>query len=561
MKLFGHKHLKIIEQIAIVVCIAVVAPMSVSGFIINNINQQAVRSQLKETAVLTANIVSDEINFFSQTINTSLAQVSDSLKYIPKSERKKYLNNVAKTFNNCEKIEIAKNKNEYEELHEINKKNEKITISTSLDTGELLVATYSLSNLRDEVFHSLKDDLRQIYIMTNDGALITGHNYTDTVFKDTLALMPKELKVEEPVIFGDVKNQPLVYLKKLNPPITIIVNTTEKLTDKLINKNRAKIIWSIIFATLIVIFIVGLYTYYLYINIRQLFKGIIAISKGNYERQIRLFTTAFTPHEIIFLAFEFNRMASEIHKSYLQLKRNNIELKQLNEFRSNLIDTVSHELRTPLTSIQGYTSRLMRQDINIDEETKQKSLRVIKDQSERLKRLIEDLLTIPDIEGMKLKTNVESVWLPEVMETAKFLVKNKDNKEIEINIEESFPNVIGDKNRLEQVFVNLIENAVKYAYPETKITVNAVAEDNVAKIYVKNQCDVIPKKKLNTLFEKFIRLDNNTTRTTRGTGLGLFIVKGLVDAMNGEITLSSDEKCGFCVEVILKLVQDEELLS
>ncbi len=113
MKLFGHKHLKIIEQITIVVFIAVVAPMSVSGFIINNVNQQAVRSQLKETAVLTANIVSDEINFFSQTINTSLAQVSDSLKYIPKSERKKYLNNVAKTFDNCEKIEKVKNKNEY----------------------------------------------------------------------------------------------------------------------------------------------------------------------------------------------------------------------------------------------------------------------------------------------------------------------------------------------------------------------------------------------------------------------------------------------------------------
>ncbi len=397
--------------------------------------------------------------------------------------------------------------------------------------------------------------------MTNDGALITGYNYTDTVFKDTLALLPKELKVNEPVIFGDVKNQPLVYLKKLNPPITIIVNTTEKLTDRLIYENRAKIIWSILLATLIVIFIVALYTYYLYINIRQLFKGIIAISKGNYERQIRLFTTAFTPYEIIFLAFEFNRMASEIHKSYLQLKKNNIELKQLNEFRTNLIDTVSHELRTPLTSIQGYTSRLMRQDINIDEETKQKSLRVIKDQSERLKRLIEDLLTIPDIEGMKLKTNVESVWLPEVKETAKFLVKNKDNKEIEISIEESFPNVIGDKNRLEQVFVNLIENAVKYAYPETKITVDAIAENNVAKIYVKNQCDIIPKKKLGTLFDKFIRLDNNTTRTTRGTGLGLFIVKGLIDAMNGKINISSDENCGFCVEVILKLVQDEELLS
>ena len=107
------------------------------------------------------------------------------------------------------------------------------------------------------------------------------------------------------------------------------------------------------FAIFVIIFVTALYIYYLYINIRQLFKGIIAISKGNYERQIRLLTTAFTPHEIVFLAFEFNRMAGEIHKSYLQLKKNNIELKKLNEFRTNLIDTVSHELRTPLTSIQG----------------------------------------------------------------------------------------------------------------------------------------------------------------------------------------------------------------
>lgn len=298
----------------------------------------------------------------------------------------------------------------------------------------------------------------------------------------------------------------------------------------------------------------------MYINIRQLFKGIIAISKGNYERQIRLLTTAFTPHEIVFLAFEFNRMAGEIHKSYIQLKQNNVELKQLNEFRSNLIDTVSHELRTPLTSIQGYTSRLLRQDINIDEETKQKSLRIIKEQSERLKRLIEDLLTIPDIEGMRLRTNVESVWLPEVMETALLLIKNKDNKEIIINMPENFPNVSGDKNRLEQVFVNLIENAVKYAYSESKIIVEGVVEDNIAKIFIKNDCDVIPPKKLQTLFEKFIRLDDNTTRTTRGTGLGLFIVKGLVEAMQGEIKLSSDKKCGFCVEVCLKLAADEAVV-
>ena len=266
-------------------------------------------------------------------------------------------------------------------------------------------------------------------------------------------------------------------------------------------------------------------------------------------------TTAFTPHEIIFLAFEFNRMATEIHKSYIQLKKKNAELKQLNEFRSNLIDTVSHELRTPLTSIQGYTSRLMRQDIVIDDETRQKSLRIIKQQSERLKRLIEDLLTVPDIEGMKLRTKSEEVWLPEVIQEAVVLIKNRDNKDIILNIPDNTPYVIGDKDRLVQIFVNLLENAAKYAYPETKIIVNTVYNNENVKIFVENQCDVIPKDKLNKLFEKFIRLDDNTTRTTRGTGLGLFIVKGLTEAMGGSIELHSSEKCGFCAEITLLLAK------
>lgn len=561
MNFLKFKRLKIVEQIAIVFLFAVLIPMSVSGFIINNINQQSMRYQLRESAVLIANMVSDEIDFFSNSINGNLEQIAFSLNFIRgNADRTKYLKNISSNFDNCEKIEVISSKEKLQEIHGYNKVNNKATISIPLDEKNFLVATYTMEALQDELFQSLKDDGRQIYVMTNDGKLLAAHNYTDSVFEETLALLPKKLKENKPVIFGDVKNQPLVYVHKNDPPITIIVNTTEKITQKAINNNSAKIILAFILATLMIIFVTALYTYYLYINIRQLFKGIIAISKGNYERQIRLLTTAFTPHEIVFLAFEFNRMAGEIHKSYLQLKQNNVELKQLNEFRSNLIDTVSHELRTPLTSIQGYTSRLLRQDIKIDEETKQKSLRIIKEQSERLKRLIEDLLTIPDIEGMRLRTNLESVWLPEIMETALLLVKNKDNKEIELILPENFPNVTGDKNRLEQVFVNLIENAVKYAYPDTKILVEGIVDGDTAKLFVKNDCEIIPPKKLNTLFEKFIRLDDNTTRTTRGTGLGLFIVKGLIEAMKGEIKLSSDENCGFCVEVDLQLAKDEALV-
>lgn len=562
MRFFKFKRLKIVEQIAVVFFFAVLIPMSVSGFIINNVNQQSMRYQLRESAVLIANMVSDEIDFFTDTVTGNMRQLAFSLKYFQSpSRRARYLQDVKQSLQNCEDLVIAQNQEEADLIEEKNKLQNKATIAVPLDNGEVLVATYSLVELEDELFNSLQDDSRQIYVLTEESKLIAAHNFTEEDFQKTMSLLPKSLKVGKPVIFGDIKNQPLVYVTKDNPKITIIVNTTEFITNRAINENRLKILLSIAAATLVILFITALYTFYLYINIRQLFKGIIAISKGNYERQIRLLTTAFTPHEIVFLAFEFNRMASEIHKSYKQLKKNNKELKQLNEFRSNLIDTVSHELRTPLTSIQGYTSRLMRNDIKIDEETKQKSLRIIKEQSERLKRLIEDLLTIPDIEGMRLRTNIESVYMPEVLETARFLIKNKDNKKIEINIAEDFPSVKGDKNRLEQVFVNLIENAVKYARPDTDIRVETAVVDDKAKIFVNNDCDVIPPKQLKRLFEKFIRLDDNTTRTTRGTGLGLFIVKGLIEAMNGTIELHSDKDIGFCAEVTLQLVSSEEVID
>ena len=557
---FKFKRLKIVEQIGIVLFFAVLIPMTISGFIINNINQQTVRAQLRESAVLIANMVSDEIDFFSDSVSKLLEQVASTLKYFPTRDAKiKYLNKIIKELDYCENLEIVKYQAELDAIHERNKKNKKATIYIQLENGDFLVATYTIEALSDVLFRSLKDDKRQIYVLMADGRLIASHNYTDKVFSETMSLLPKYSVMDTPVIFGDIKNQPIVYVKKADPKITIIVNTTEKITRRAITDNRAKIILSVLMATLAIMFVTALYTYYLYINIRQLFKGIIAISKGNYERQIRLLTTVFTPHEIVFLAFEFNRMASEIHKSYLQLKKNNKELKQLNEFRSNLIDTVSHELRTPLTSIQGYTTRLLRQDIKIDEETRQKSLRIIKTQSERLKRMIEDLLTIPDIDGMRLRTVTEPVWLPEVLESANNLLKNKEDKEIEINITEDFPFISGDKGRLEQVFVNLLENAVKYASLDTKIVVETSYDDKKAYIQVKNDCPVIPKHKLNKLFEKFIRLDDNTTRTTRGTGLGLFIVKGLVEAMNGKIKLSSTKECGFCVSLEFNLTSVEEI--
>ena len=446
-----------------------------------------------------------------------------------------------------DKYKIWKDQSNY------NEKTKRVEILKVIDKNYAILAQIDIQIFEEQVFNIYKKDDRQIYIIGADNELVVAHNYNKNDFANLTSALPKNLETNKPVIFGKIKNQPLAYFKLTDPNATIIVNTTHNITKNTINIPRFKIILALCISALFIMFVVGIYTYYLYINIRQLFKGIIALSKGNYKRKVRLLTSVFTPHETVFLAEEFNKMADEINNTYKKLKQTNKELKKLDEFRSNLIDTVSHEFRTPLTSIKGYTSRLLRQDIELDEETKQKSLKIIKNQSERLSRMVEDLLVIPDIEGAKLNLNPDNVNISDSINDAILSTKHKAQREVIVNIPDEFPDVLADTDRLEQVIINLVENAYKYSYEDTPIYVDVTKEKNHAVIKIKNSSDYIPADKLNKLFGKFIRIDDKTTRTTRGTGLGLFIVKGLVLAMNGSIELESTKDNTFSVIIKLPL--------
>ena len=555
---FSKRRLKIAEQIIIVIFFAIFIPMTISGIIINNVNQQSNRAQLREAAVMIANIVSEEVDVFQHSIDNELSQISSTLEYYNAPEKANdYLDTVIKNMPFYKELTITtphglKNFDKYKQTNDYS------VFSKELKNGNILVAVLDMKNLKENLFKTLEQDKRQIYVLAGENQrLVASINYEEEIFKSSVDQLPKNLKIDETVIYGKIKNQPLAYHKKTKPDITILVNTTEDVTRSRIDYNRDKIILSIIVTAFTVFFVVGLYTSYLYVNIRQLFKAIIAISKGNYGRRIRLLTNMFTPFELVFLANEFNKMISQIHKADNRLKKKNKELKQLNEFRSNMIDTVSHEFRTPLTSIQGYTSRLMRQDIEIDEETKQKSLRIIKRQAERLKRMIEDLLVIPDIEGNKLHFETRPISVSSIIENSITLVKNDANKEITNNIASCDASILADNDRIEQVFINLVENAIKYSKEGSPIVLDYEKNNENITISVKNDYDIIPREKLKTLFDKFTRVDDSTTRTTRGTGLGLFIVKGLVEAMNGEIRLYSNEECGFCVKVTMPIYKED----
>ena len=553
VQFFSKRRLKIAEQIIIVIFFAVLIPMTVSGVIINNINQQSNRAQLRDAAVMIANIVSEEIDVFEHSINNELAQIIATLQYYnsPQQEQK-YLDTINLELPIYKELALV-DKEGLEKYNSYNIQDDYVVVNRLLNDGRYIVAVLDLKSLKENLFRTLAGDRREIYVLGENETLIASANYSEESFKKSLEQLPKKLETDKVVVYGDIKNQPLVYLKKSNPDALIIVNTTKYVTRHAIDYNRDKIILSIIITILTVFFVVGLYTYYLYINIRQLFKAIIAISKGNYERRIRLLTNIFTPFEIVFLGNEFNRMVNQIHKSYIQLKKKNKELKQMDEFRSNMVDTVSHEFRTPLTSIQGYTSRLLRQDIKIDEETRQKSLKIIKKQSERLKRMIEDLLVIPDIEGARLNVDLKNIPINSIIESSIMLVRNDSEKEIINNVQDCQIEIIADNDRIEQVFVNLIENAIKYSKEDSAIILDYEIQGDRLVVSVKNEYDIIPREKLKTLFEKFTRVDDKTTRTTRGTGLGLYIVKGLVEAMNGEIRLYSNEEYGFCVKVYMPI--------
>lgn len=560
VQFFSKRRLKIVEQIIIVVFFAIIVPMTVSGIIINNVNQQSNRKQLRESATMIANIVSDEIDVVQTSINNELNQIILTMKYYNLPEKNEEYLRTINSKNDFYKELRVMSPYELKKLEENKDENNYAIFSQKIDDNKNLVAILDINKLKNDIFKSVDQNKRQIYVLSaNDNHLIASVNFEQEIFENTVKQLPKTLQNDATIVYGNIKNQPIVYHKKTNPDVIIIVNTTENLTRKIIDSNRDKIILSTIITALVVFFVIGLYTSYLYINIRQLFKAIIAISKGNYGRRIRLLTNIFTPFEIVFLSNEFNRMVSQIHKSYIQLKKKNKELKQLNEFRSNMIDTVSHEFRTPLTSIQGYTSRLLRQDIEIDEETKQKSLKIIKKQAERLTRMVEDILVIPDIEKSTFNFDIKPVSLDDTIENAIMLVKNDSQKVIVNNINVANLQVYANSDRLEQVFVNLIENAIKYSKENSNITLDSELRKDKIVVSVKNDYDVIPREKLKTLFDKFTRIDDSTTRTTRGTGLGLFIVKGLVEGMGGEIRLYSNEECGFCVKLYLPLVVQEEI--
>lgn len=536
--MYKFKRLKIVEQIIIVLVFAVLIPFVTIGIIISNISQQSVRSELANNAILMAKLIGNATENYVSYSQHQLNQLASGFKYIPNDMKKvqyfKDIESKTKLFKNLEIVEKASlPKNNYEIS------DGKLVLYAPINSQYFLIGKINASII-DGVIDKENQKGRKIYIFDFESKKLITSNSSEEVDRELLAGLDIK-KDTRFALFGKRKNTPKAYYILEKPSWIVIVDTTKKVTAKTITKARYRIILSLCLAALFIFVIVGLYTFYLYINIRQLFKGIKAISKGNYDKKIHLIKSAFTPSEIVFLSKEFNYMAKKINVSYEDLRKKNVELSKLNEFRTNLVNATSHEFRTPLTSIIGYTSRLLRHDIVLDDEMKIKSLKTIKQQAQRLSGMVEDLLVIPELESFSLKFNIEEVDLNEsISRTLEFL--SNDNISYEIDIAKDLNYVYADNYRIEQVFINLIDNAIKYSLYNAPIKIIAFNDGLSPVVRIINKTEKIPNEIKEKLFEKFIRADSEMTRTTRGTGLGLYIVKGLCEAMKITISCSCDDE-------------------
>ncbi|SHK03534.1 two-component system, OmpR family, phosphate regulon sensor histidine kinase PhoR [Anaerobranca californiensis DSM 14826] len=219
------------------------------------------------------------------------------------------------------------------------------------------------------------------------------------------------------------------------------------------------------------------------------------------------------------------------------------DLRRLEQVRKDLVANISHELRTPVTAIQGFAETLLEGDV--DEETTKHFLNIIKDESYRLSRLINDILNLSKLESSQEKRKEGICNLKDTAVRVLSLFNEKITEkaiEVKMDIPEDLILAV-DKDYVEQVLVNYVDNAIKYTYPKTKITISGVKQDNgFARIVVIDNGPGIPIKDQARVFERFFRVEKSRQRDVGGTGLGLAIVKHIVEGFKGEVGVRSIEK-------------------
>ena len=226
-------------------------------------------------------------------------------------------------------------------------------------------------------------------------------------------------------------------------------------------------------------------------------------------------------------------------QNIIALVRDISKYKEADELKNTFISTISHELKTPVAIIKGYASTLNLEDADWDDKIIKESLTVIEEEADRLTVMINDLLDASRLNSGTLKLYKTEILLPEVcLSVRKHMIGQcAAGQDILIDFPEYYPVVSADEDRIRQVLINLVSNAVKYA-PQGNITISGNYSKTFANVIVMDEGPGLSPEDLVHVFDRFYR-SKKTANSVKGTGLGLFLSKAIVEAHGGNIRVDN----------------------
>jgi signal transduction histidine kinase len=272
--------------------------------------------------------------------------------------------------------------------------------------------------------------------------------------------------------------------------------------------------------------------------LKEMSSAALKMAKGDFSTKIQV----AGDDEITDLAVSFNKMSRE--------------LEQMEDVRKEFVANVSHELRSPLTTIQGYIDGII--DGTIPQGSLIKYLKIVQEETRRMSRLISGLLDITKMESGKFPLYITDFDINELIRITIIKMESRINeKKIHVKVDFDYDkNIVqGDKDKIEQVLTNLFDNAIKFS--EVNGYIHVYTERKESKLYIKihNMGEIIPEEDIEHIWDKLYKVDKSRSGNT-GAGLGLYIVKNIINKHDEEIWAKSKENEGTTITFTMKLKND-----
>jgi signal transduction histidine kinase/CheY-like chemotaxis protein len=275
------------------------------------------------------------------------------------------------------------------------------------------------------------------------------------------------------------------------------------------------------------------------------------LGKGDYGFRLR----PRGGREVRLMIRQLNVMASRLSKMQKIQERRNRQLEFLNQTKSEFLSIVSHDLRTPLTSVKFYTELMLDGSETLPDAHRAEFLQIMNAEADRLSRLIDDLLDLQRLDSGRMKWSMQEADLSDtIRETVRSYEGAAAAREITIHLDcpETLPLTVVDADRMVQVVGNLISNAIKFSPTGGDVWITVKSSSRELRLDVKDSGAGLPREQWSTIFEKFVQLeDPNVRESSTGSGLGLYIVKKILDAHNGSVWVDSEPGEGACFSVTL----------